>query len=253
MSNIHRIAMWSGPRNISTAMMRSWGNRPDTVVCDEPLYGYYLNTTGIDHPGREEVLASHGTDWRIAVDGLLAPLPPDKSIFYQKHMTHHLLPEVDRAWLDGLRNCFLIRDPREVLLSYSKVIAAPRLEDLGLPQQVELFHREWKRTKRVPPVLDAKDVLVNPAGMLKRLCDELGIIFDDRQLHWPPGPRPTDGVWAKYWYAAVEKSTGFEPCRPRTQPLPGHLEPARGLEPLLASCRPYYNELHAHRLTATPV
>src|SRR5438034_1279920 len=161
-----RIAMWSGPRNISTAMMRAWGNRSDTFVCDEPLYAHYLLKTGVVHPGRDEVIAHHETDWRKVIAWLTGPVPEAKSIFYQKHMTHHLLPEIDRGWLTLLTHCFLIRDPREVLLSLSKVIPNPRLEDTGLPQQVEIFNlataqlREARRlghcfaTPITPPVLD---------------------------------------------------------------------------------------------------
>src|SRR6516165_2214319 len=128
-----RMAMWSGPRNISTAMMRAWGNRPDTFVCDEPLYAYYLRTTGVAHPGADEVIRSQEGDWRKVVAWLTEHEPPGKAIFYQKHMTHHLLPEIDRSWLDRVTNVFLIREPREVVISFAKVVPNPCLEDTGLP------------------------------------------------------------------------------------------------------------------------
>ena len=154
-----RIAMWSGPRNISTAMMRSWGNRPDTFVCDEPFYAHYLQATGRGHPGAEEVIARGETDWRKVVEQLTGPVPDGKRVFYQKQMTHHLLPEIDRAWLLEVTNCFLIRDPREVIVSYIKKNNDPSLDDIGFVQQAEIF--DWVRaeTGSPPLVLDARDVI----------------------------------------------------------------------------------------------
>ena len=233
-----RIAMWSGPRNISTAMMRSFEARPDTAVVDEPLYAYYLAETGLDHPGRDEVLASQPTDWReVAVELTERPLPAGTKIHYQKHMAQHLLPGVDRSWLGALTNAYLIRDPRDVVASYARVRAEPTLEDLGYPQQVELFRTYGG------PVIDARDVLSDPARMLAALCDALGIAHDDRMLRWEPGPRPTDGVWAPHWYGTVLDSTGFGPARPPTHALPARLQP------LADAARPLYAELHAARLS----
>lgn len=239
-----RIAMWSGPRNISTAMLRAWENRPDTAVCDEPLYACFLKQTGRAHPGAAEIIARCQTDWRKVVAFLTGPVPGGKAIFYQKHMTHHLLPDIDRSWLDRLTHCFLIRDPRDVLTSYLNIhdLPEPRLEDLGFPQQLEIFERVCERTGSVPPVLDARDVLENPRGMLSALCERLGIEFSERMLHWPPGPRETDGIWARYWYHAVEASTGFQPYRPKSDAVPAHL---RGV---YAECLPYYEKLARHRL-----
>ncbi len=157
-----RIAMWSGPRNISTALMRSWGNRPDTFVCDEPLYAHYLQQTRLDHPGADEVIVHHESDWRKVINGLLGPVPGGDAIFYQKQMAHHLLPQIDRGWLDRVTNAFLIREPREMLTSLAKILPSPRLEDTGLPQQVEIFERVREQTGRVPPVIDARDVLKDP-------------------------------------------------------------------------------------------
>ncbi len=236
--------MWSGPRNISTAFLRAWGNRDDTVVCDEPLYAHYLRETGLDHPGRDEILAAHEADWRKVVAWLLGDLPPGKTIFYQKHMAHHLLPAIDLGWLASLTHAFLIRDPGEMLASLVRVTPNPRLEDTGLPQQWELFERECARTGRTPPVLDAREVLEDPPGLLRRLCAALDVPFRDTMLVWAPGPRDTDGIWAKHWYATVEASTGFEPYRPKPVRLPVRLRELRG------ACAGYYDRLYAHRLTA---
>jgi hypothetical protein len=240
-----RIAMWSGPRNISTAMMRAWESREDTFVTDEPLYAYYLHVTGAPHPGAEEVVRSQPTEWREVAAWLTGPVPEGKRVWYQKHMAHHLLPGIERGWLSGLTNGFLIREPREMLTSLIRVTPEPSLEDTGLPQQVELFEAERQRLGAAPPVLDARDVLENPRGMLARLCDVLGLPFTEAMLSWPPGRRATDGVWAKHWYAAVERTTGFEPYRPKPDPVPA---PFTGL---LRDCEALYARLHDHRLTPT--
>ena len=166
-----RIAMWSGPRNISTALMRSWGNRPDTVVCDEPLYAHYLKVTGIDHPGREEVMGTQSTNWKTVVETLTGEVPDGKTIFYQKHMAHHLLENMDRDWIDSLENAFLIRDPREMLTSLLRVTPNATVADTGLPQQWELFERLRKNRGKIPIVIDAKDVLTKPRALLSLLCD----------------------------------------------------------------------------------
>jgi hypothetical protein len=237
-----RLAMWSGPRNVSTALMRSWGNRSDTFVCDEPFYAHYLLRTGAPHPGAEEVISSQENDWRKVAAWLTGPVPEGKRIFYQKHMAHHLLLDMGRDWLDGLTHCFLIRDPREMLLSIDKVLPALSLKDTGLPQQVEVFEQVRKRTGRVPPVIDARDLLSDPRGMLARLCGSLEVDFQEAMLSWPPGRRATDGVWARHWYGAVEGSTGFKPYRAREEPLPEELRE------LLELSRPYYEALHLHRL-----
>ena len=211
-----RIAMWSGPRNISTAMMRSWGNRPDTVVVDEPFYAYYLRATGKKHPGADEVIANGETDWRNVVEQLTGPIPESRHqgpshIFFQKQMTHHQLPEVDRRWLGALTNCFLIRDPAEVITSYIKKNDDPTLDGLGFVQQAEIFDWVSQHTDQRCPVVDAKDVLQNPEQMLRLLCDAVGVEFDHAMLSWPPGLRDTDGIWAKHWYGEVARSTSFQP------------------------------------------
>jgi hypothetical protein len=206
-----RLALWSGPRNLSTAFMRSWGNRVDTAVVDEPFYAHYLRTTGLDHPGREEILARHETDWRRVVDALLAPLPAGIEILYQKQMSHHLLPDMGRDWLGEMTHAFLIRDPRPMLASLGGKLGRFDLLATGLPQQVEIFEYVLRTTGRVPPVVDAADLLAAPEAVLRALCGALGVPFSDRMLRWPPGPRSTDGIWARHWYERVERSSGFEP------------------------------------------
>ncbi len=242
MSQPIRIAIWSGPRNISTAMMRAWGNRPDTIVCDEPLYAHYLLKTSVDHPGREEVLAHHENDWRKVVPRLTGPIPNGIRIHYQKHMAHHLLPEIDRGWLRQLMHGLLIRHPTEMLTSLAKFLPTPRLSDTGLPQQLEILQLIETTTGRAPPIIDARDVLENPRRMLELLCAEFGVEFSDSMLSWPSGRRSTDGIWAKYWYAAVENSTGFEPYRPKPEPVPEQLKG------LLEECMQYYEPLYTQRL-----
>lgn len=238
-----RIAMWSGPRNISTAMMRAWGNRPDTVVIDEPFYPYYLERTGKNHPRAAEIIAQGETDWREVVTQLRKdPLPPGNRVFFQKQMTHHLLPEIDREWIVDLTNCFLIRDPREVILSYIKKNPEPALEDLGFVQQCEIFDFVRERTNLTPPVIDADDVLRDPGRMLRLVCDATGVEFDKAMLSWPPGLRDTDGIWAKHWYDAVARSTSFEPYKPREGNVPDSLHEVYG------RCNECYGKLYQHRL-----
>lgn len=241
-----RIAMWSGPRNISTAMMRAWENRPDTAVVDEPFYACYLAATGLDHPGRDEILASQPTDWRVVAESLTGPVPDSKPVHYQKHMTHHVLPEFGCDWLDQVTNCFLLRAPAEVVASYAETRRAPTLEDLGFARQGEIFDRVADRLGCVPPVLDAADVLRDPAGMLAALCHAVGVAFDARMLSWPPGPRATDGVWARHWYASVERSTGFNRLRANSKPVP------RALAWLVDEAQPIYDRLATYCLRPGP-
>ena len=237
-----RLAVWSGPRNISTALMRAWENRGDTAVCDEPFYAHYLLKTGKSHPGAQEVIAGQENDWRKVVEFLSGPVPDGKPIFYQKHMAHHLLPDMGRDWLPGLTHCFLVRQPREMLASLDEKLEEVRLEDTGLPQQLEIFESVRRRTGTPPPVVDSRDVLEAPEAVLRRLCDAVDVRFTSKMLTWPPGRRNTDGVWARFWYDSVEKSTGFAPYRPREGTLPAHLER------LHDECMEYYETLYAYRL-----
>lgn len=235
-----RIAMWSGPRNISTAMMRSFENRPDCAVVDEPFYAAYLASTGLDHPMREEVLASQPTDWRDVVAGLERL---DAPVVYEKQMAHHMLDGFGLDWTAARVNAFLIREPAEVLASYVQKRGEVTLDDIGVVRQREIFEREADRLGRAPPVVRGQDVLADPPRILARLCDALGIAFDPAMLSWPAGPRDSDGVWAPAWYDSVERSTGFEtPRRPEYPPLPDDLRRVAD------QARPHYEAMAAHRL-----
>jgi hypothetical protein len=237
-----RIAMWSGPRNISTAMMRSFENREDTAVIDEPFYAAYLAATGLDHPMRDEVLASQPNDWRDVAKQLLGAVPGRSTIFYQKHMTHHMLPEFGQDWIAHCRNAFLIRAPEAVLASYAQKRGEVTLADIGFVQQRELFEREADRLGRAPPVVEGDDVTRNPKAALMALCSLLDIPFSQRMLAWPAGPRPTDGVWAPAWYEAVERSTGFAAPHAEAKSL-------RSVHQAIAdAARPHYEHLAAHKL-----
>ena len=237
-----RIAMWSGPRNISTALMRAWENRDDCVVWDEPLYGYYLAATGIPHPGAAEVIADQGTDANAIIARCIGDIPGDKKIFYQKHMTLHLLPELDRSWLSSLVNCFLIREPEAVIASYAAVRSDASLEDIGFIQQAELFDHVRHNNEEIPLVIDSREFLLDPRGMLEAVCDRLKIEFVPAMLNWPKGARDSDGVWARYWYESVWNSTGFAPYRDKDYQLS-----ARD-ERISLQARPYYEELFQYRL-----
>jgi hypothetical protein len=234
-----RLAVWSGPRNISTALMRSWENRRDTVVVDEPLYAYYLNETGLNHPGRDEIIAAGDPDWRRVVDRLLGPV--DAAVFYQKHMTHHLLDGLPRDWIGRLTNVLLIREPAEVVASYTRSRTDVVPNDIGLPQQRELY-AQLAADGAQPMVVDAADFLQAPRAYLDAMCALIDVPFVEAMLSWPAGPRASDGVWAPYWYDAVRRSTGFEPYRPRQVSLAGN--PAVVAE----LCRPAYEYLYERRL-----
>ena len=239
-----RIAMWSGPRNISTAMMRAFENRGDCAVVDEPFYAHYLAQTGLDHPGRDEVIDAGETDWQQVVATLVGPVPDAKPVFYQKHMTHHMLAHIGHDWFDAMSHVFLIRDPREVLLSYLKSRPHATAGDLGVLQEAALYEEIAAHTGAAAPVIDADEFLKNPEGHLRALCTLLQIPFTERMLRWPAGPRASDGIWAPHWYEAVLKSTRFEPWRARDLRIP---EEHRGV---IDSCMPAYEYLHSHRTLA---
>jgi hypothetical protein len=220
--------------------MRSWENRPDSLVVDEPLYAHYLALTGLDHPGRGDVIASGETDWRRVVRQLLGPVQAGVEVFYQKHMAHHLTDDIDHAWIAQLTNVLLIRDPREVVSSYLRSRDRVTADDIGLPQQVRLYD-ELSAAGTTPLVIDAADFLLEPGRYLRALCAHVGIAFTDAMLTWPPGPRDTDGVWARYWYSAVLRSTGFAPNEPHRLELVG-----QGAA-VAAECGPLYDRLHQVR------
>ncbi len=239
-----RIAMWSGPRNISTAMMRSFENREDTAVVDEPFYAAYLAATGLDHPMREAVLASQPRDWRDVAKQLLGPAPGGRAVFYQKHMTHHMLPEFGREWIGECRNAFLIRAPEEVLASYEEKRAEVVLADIGFVQQAELFDREAQRLGHAPPVIESSDVLKHPGGMMGALCAALGIPFSGKMLAWPPGGGTAMGCGRRpgttRWSARPVSPAPRETAK---SPFPDHLKP------IAEAARPYYDRLVAHRIS----
>ncbi len=239
-----RVAMWSGPRNISTAMMRSFGNRSDCAVSDEPFYAAYLAATGLIHPQTDDILAAQPRNAAEVVAEVTGPVPGGKALWYQKHMTHHMLPGFDRGWIDSVANAFLIRAPEAVLLSYVEKRTEVTLDDIGMTQQAELFDRVADRLGRAPPVIDSRDVLSDPRATLSALCRGLGIAFDDAMLSWPAGRRDTDGVWAPSWYDSVERSTGFSPPRPE----PGFGDLPDRLKPIAEAGRPLYERLARFKL-----
>lgn len=235
--------MWSGPRNLSTAMMRSFGNRADCAgVMDEPFYAAYLAASGKDHPMRNEVLASQPRDWRSVARACATAPVPEGRIVYQKHMTHHMLPGFGLDWMDGLTHVFLIRAPERVVASYAAKREEVTLADLGFERQAELFERVAGRKGAPPPVIDAEAVRADPEGALRRLCAALGLAFDPGMLAWPAGPRASDGVWGAHWYGAVAGSTGFAAPDVEPAPLTGKM-----LE-IAEAGRADYERLRSHAL-----
>lgn len=237
-----RIAMWSGPRNLSTAMMRAFGARADCAVADEPFYAAYLLDTGIDHPMRAEILASQPTDPAEVVKNILGPVPGGRPIWYQKHMVQHMTSAMPRDWFAGMRHAVLIRDPALVAASFDAKRPAPKPEDLGAPQTDGVIADIEAATGKAPPVIEAEDVRADPAGMLRALCAALEIPWDPAMTRWPAGPRETDGIWASHWYGAVLASTGFAP----PTPSPGPPEPR--LADVVAASRPSFERLRARKL-----
>ena len=237
--------MWSGPRNLSTAMMRSFGNRPDTFVSDEPFYGAFLQASGADHPMRDEVIAVMDCDWASVMRTLAGPVPDESSVWYQKHMWHHMVGPVGYDDFAGFTHAFLIRRPERMIASYLRKREAAAFEDFGLERQAEFFEREADRLGKPPPVIDANDVLEDPKSVLSALCEQLGIAWDPAMLKWPPGRRASDGVWAPHWYGAVEASTGFGP------PEDGPVELPDQARRLADRCRPHYDRIAAHRITGS--
>lgn len=237
------IAMWSGPRNLSTAMMRSFGSRADCHVMDEPFYAAYLSATGIEHPMCEEVIAAGETDPEAVVRACLADAPPPAVLSYQKHMTHHMIDSFPIEWLTKVTNVFLIREPERVLASYGAKREEVSAADIGFERQRELFDEVHGQSGRLPVVIDAGDIRANPAVMLNRLCAAISIPFDPAMLSWEAGPKPEDGAWAPHWYDAVWKSTGFAP--PEPGPLP---KLAPELVTIAEAVRPHYEHLARHKL-----
>lgn len=229
------IAMWSGPRNISTAMMRAWENRSDTHVIDEPFYAHYLMQTGLDHPMAEQVIASGETDWRVVVAQISKT--PASGIFYQKHIATHWMGYFSVEWLDALDHVFLIRHPDPVVASYAQKREELCVSDLGYRQQAELFDVIKTRSGKQPLVIDSERFLADPESQLKNICAALQIPCEHAMLSWPAGRRDTDGIWESHWYDAVKRSTGFAPVSEKNICLD-----ARQLS-IAQACRPYYDAL----------
>lgn len=237
-----RIAMWSGPRNLSTAMMYSFGVRDDCAVWDEPFYAAYLAQTGLDHPMRAEILAVGESDAETVAARCLGRIPDGKTVFYQKHMTHHMVPAIDREWMKHVTNIFLIRDPAKVIASYNAKRENPTLDDIGLRQQAKLFDQVTKATGEVPVVVDSADILEDPETLLRSICDHIGLLFQKNMLNWPKGGHKDDGAWADHWYRSVWESDGFSKPAASTQTL------SREGDTLYAEALPYYERLYKHRL-----
>jgi len=244
MSETIRICLWSGPRNISTATMRSFENRSDCAVWDEPFYGPYLGRTGLDHPGRDTILESVPLDADDIAARCAGDAPDSSALFFQKHMCQHMLGDIPRDWMDACRHVFLIRDPAEVAASFAATTGAVIADDIGQVRQAELFEDIAQRTGKSWPVIEGSDVLAAPDAMLRALCAAIDIPFDDNMLRWPAGKRETDGVWAPWWYDRVEASTGFEQPQPSPHDLPASAGAA------VDTSRPYYERMRERKLKA---
>ncbi|GAA0297158.1 sulfotransferase-like domain-containing protein [Rhodovulum strictum] len=241
-----RIAMWSGPRNLSTAMMYAFAARGDCAIRDEPFYAAYLARTGLDHPMREAIIASGETDPARIAARLTGPAPGGKAHFYQKHMCQHMIEGIPRGWMTGVTNVFLIRHPARVLASFADKYRSPTLADLGFVQQAELFDQVAAATGAAPLVIDSADIRTNPEAMLHRLCAALGLAFTPAMLRWPPGGHPDDGPWAPVWYGAVHRSTGFAGPEGPLPVLPD------SLSAIADAALPHYQRLASHRLLPDP-
>ncbi len=231
-----KIAMWSGPRNLSTAMLYSFGNRSDFSVWDEPFYAAYLKASGISHPLRDEVLLAHQGDAEKVASDIAGPVPGGRAHWYMKHMPFHMLESFPLEWAEDCVNVHLIRHPARVVASYVAKRENPTLQDIGFAEQVRIFDR-------FPgPVLDSDDIRVNPEGMLRKLCDSIQLEFSPAMLSWPAGPKPFDGAWAPHWYGAVHRSTGFAGAE---GPLP---ELSGASADLVEMALPSYRKLYESRL-----
>jgi hypothetical protein len=237
----HRIAMWSGPRNISTAMMRSWENRSDTEVVDEPFYAFYLNKTRSPHPYFEDVLKSQSDNYEQVVSELTQEACISK-VQYQKHMTHHMLAGIDLSWTKELQHCFLIRDPAQVVNSYTNSRGVCSAEDIGIQRQFELYQAITQISGQEIPIIDSNDVLQNPDGILRLLCEKLDVTFMPTMLNWPQGSRTSDGVWAKHWYKNVDNSIGFGPY------LAKDLQLNDEQLAVVYQVQPFYEQLYSKRM-----
>ena len=243
-SEVKRIAMWSGPRNISTAMMRAWENRDDTAVSDEPFYACYLARAGVIHPMQEEIFAAQSSDWNeVIANELHKPLAEGEQVHYQKHMTHHMIEEVDPLWFASVQNAFLIRHPAEVVRSYAEKMETITATDIGYANQTRLYDNACAVSDSRVPVMDAKDVLLDPIRALSLLCEALGVRFDQNMLSWPTGYRDSDGVWASHWYNKVITTTGFATWKEKRGEL------SEQQQAVVEESMPHYEQLYANRIT----
>ncbi len=231
-----KIAMWSGPRNLSTAMMYAFGNRADCAIWDEPFYAPYLAATGFDHPMKDQIISAHETDPSLVAARCAGTIPNGKKLFYMKHMPHHMLDEFPLDWAQDCINIHLIRHPARVIASYGAKREAMTLQDIGYPQQTALYD------KLGGVVIDSADIRKDPETMLKKLCDTIGLDFDPAMLNWPAGSRKDDGIWARHWYNAVHQSTGFAGAE---GPLP-QLDPVQ--EKMRHLAMPHYKKLADQKL-----
>ncbi len=236
------IAMWSGPRNVSTALMRSFENRSDCFVSDEPFYSYFLYKTGLKHPLSDKIIKSGLIDYNKIIKYITGPIPFSKNIWYQKHMAHHILEGVNMDWIKNIANCLLIRHPSDVILSYSKKNEIDNIQQLGYLQQIEIYKMLTEETGVPPIIIDAQDLLKEPRKILIEICKNLRIKFDDKMLSWPPGVRKTDGIWGKHWYKQVEASTGFNPYIKSDRTIPSRYQN------LNDECMKYYDFLYQNRI-----
>lgn len=237
-----RIAMWSGPRNLSTAMMYSFAARGDCAVWDEPFYAPYLAVSGKPHPMAAAIIAAHEADPAKVTARCKGPVPQEHSLFYQKQMPHHMLPGFDLTFMSACTNVFLIRHPARVIASYARKMESAELADIGFAAQAELFDREANRLGHAPVVIDSFDIRANPKAALTALCDAIGISFFEKMLHWPSGGHPGDGVWAQHWYGAVHGSTGFEAAEGQLPDLTG------AYADLVQAALPFYDLLAQHKI-----
>ena len=235
--------MWSGPRNLSTAMMVSFAQRRDCAVVDEPFYAAYLHATGLKHPMHQAIIDDGEVDDKAVSDFCVNSVPDGKQVFYQKHMTQHMIPQFDRDWMGKVTNVFLIRDPLRVIASYNIKRENPNLKDIGVSEQFEIFERVCELTGEVPLVIDSADILANPELMLRKLCTALGLVFDPHMLSWPAGPRAYDGIWAEHWYESVWKSTGFGAASATAPIIP------ESLQVLADEAHQYFNKIKPHALS----
>lgn len=237
-----KVACWSGPRNISTALMRSWSSRMDTFVSDEPFYAYYLKKTGANHPMKNAIIEKYETNYSKVIENISGSTPKNKKIWYQKQMAHHILEEKDFSWIQSFNNCFLIRNPGDVINSYIKKNALKNVEELGYLKQLQLINY-LKKNNLDFYVIDSDDLLNNPSEILKKWCNRLNIMFDEKMLSWQKGPHKEDGIWGIHWYDNIYNSTCFMKKKSTIK-----VEPLENYKEIYEEALLYYQELYDMRI-----